>query len=545
MYFSSPRNYICAVKKILLLLFVFTGAYSIAQTPLGSHPYCTQSEEGFFPCQDTFSILKIHQFYDIGLMLPSWLPIVDRNYVAVLEGKVSYRLTDGAGGPHIAHEDLPFYHYSHDMNFDVIPDKTDDNRFYHLLPYLVYHNKEGNDTMLHSTVHCEWETGLGMSNRVNPMRDDNDAGRSGGFFSAGHELGDVIWNWPTTGDWVHVEGHYVWDRGHPPSHAEIHPPRIVAIKRSLPEQIVIGDSSLKFATRVDIFASGDGGALVNNRFNSPPYVKRVNMSSKDYEFIVTTDLPRPSPNAELKYTIIRQKPDNFSQYELIETNSDSGFMQVTIPWKTKNANDLEIYARTVFLYWDEGKGLSNEVPVDAYKVKLTNLKFRYLNDKLSKAEVRLFANVGSHWIFLNDFHGKKGKILTKGMGKTYKKKWTLDNEFLLFVPRGKSFRVYIGGWEVDGIDLLAGTLIDPNSPCSRKTKKFIRDKAFSIRNMLLKGCMDDEYGDISNLHSYDKLGRIDHFTNSPHEGKNEDPCPGGKFELKDRYFLSYTVEKVN
>ena len=183
--------------------------------------------------------------------------------------------------------------------------------------------------------------------------------------------------------------------------------------------------------------------------------------------------------------------------------------------------------------------------MDVYKVKLTNLKFRYINDKLSKAEVRLFANVGSEWIFLNDFHGKKGKILTKGLGKTYFHKWALNNEFTVYVPRGKNFRVYMSGWEVDGIDLLAGDIMDSGSPCDKETKRFFKKRIFSIQNMFFKGCLDDEFGEIGNLHGYNTLGRTDHFTNSPHEGKNDDPCPFSKFDLKDRYFLSYTIEKIN
>ena len=177
-------------------------------------------------------------------------------------------------------------------------------------------------------------------------------------------------------------------------------------------------------------------------------------------------------------------------------------------------------------------------------MKLTNLKFRHIDEYLTKASVRLFANVGSDWIFVNDFYGKKGKILTKGLGKTYKHKWAMNNEFILHVPRGKNFRVYMTGWEVDGVDLLSGDILDPNSPCNRKTKRFIKSKLFSIKNMLLKGCLDDEYGEISNLYSFDSLGSADHFINSPHEGKNDDPCPFSKFDLKDRYFLSYTIEKI-
>lgn len=533
------------LSAFILLLFSACGALAQTAPYPASHPYSTQSEIGFEPCRDTFSIFKRKEYYDIGVILPSWLPILDKNYVGVLEGTVTYNRTDGTHGPVVSHEDLPFYHYSHDMDFDVVPDVTDDNRYTNLLPYRIYKTKDGYDTVLQDYIGCEWETGLGINNRINPLRDDCDAGRSAGFFSAGHERRDVIWNWPAAGDWVHVEGHYVWDRGHPPARAELHPVRFVGIKRALPEQVMIGDSSLKFATRVDLFASGDGGALLNNRYNSKPFVQRVNMSGKDYEFTVKTNIPRPSANAALRYKLVRQKGDTFSPEVEITLNEDSGTARVLVPWKTRNANDLEILARTLYLFWDEGRGVSNTMPVDVYKVTLTNLHFRKLGDKLSKAEMRLFANVGSDWIFVNDFFGTEKAILTKGMGKTRKKNWTLDNEFTVCVPRGQQFRVFISGWEVDGVDQLAGDIFDPNSPCDRKTKRYLKDKLFSITHMLFRGCLDDQYGQISQLHSYDKLGRIDRFTNSPKEGINDDPCPGSKYPLKDRYFLSYTIEKVN
>ena len=262
------------MKKFTTAILLLAGLASLAQYPLKTHPYSTQSDEGFSPCKDTIVILKKHTYYDIGVILPSWLPVVDKNYVGIVEGKISYNLVDGTGGPHISEEDLPFYHYSHDLCFQVIPDKTDDNRYLNNLPYLVYPKDKGNDTIMHNALECEWECGIGMNNRVNPLRADNDAGRSGGFFSAGHELGDAIWQWPSTGDWVHVEGKFVWDRGHPPE-TELHPVRFIAIKRALPDRLIIGDSSVKFATRIDIFGNGDGGALVNNRFDAPKFVQRV------------------------------------------------------------------------------------------------------------------------------------------------------------------------------------------------------------------------------------------------------------------------------
>jgi hypothetical protein len=530
-------------KLFLLVLScaILAPIYTFAQDEfLKQHPVSTQAEEGFSPCTDTIKILKKDRYYDIGVILPSWLPIIGEDYVAVLEGKVAFDANDGGGGPHITHEDLPFYHYSHDVNYNVIPDPTPDNRFTNYLPLLVYTREDGQkDTAMRNNIHVEWESGLGASNRSNPLFDANNKGYSGGFFSAGHEPGDVIWNWPTIGDWVHVEGHYVWDRGHPPAKAEIHPARFVAIKRFLPEQANTA-SGQKLSTRVDIFASGDGGALQNNRYNSPPFVKRVNMSSKDYEFLVSNSLPKPSAGAVLKYVVQKRKGDTFGKEERIEQVNDST-IKIVVPWNSKNVNDLAVYARTVYLYWDEG---NTTAKVDVYKVKLTGLKIKKLDEQLSKAEIRLFANVGSDWIMVNDFHGRKGKTLTKGLGKTRKKAWEFNNEFTVTVPRGKFFRVSMSGWEADGINLLMGDLMDQNCGCDKKAKRFFKTKIFSITNMVFKGCLDDEYGEISQIHKPADLGRYSQFSNSPQEGINEDPCPFSKYPLKDRYFLFYTIEKV-
>jgi hypothetical protein len=217
---------------------------------------------------------------------------------------------------------------------------------------------------------------------------------------------------------------------------------------------------------------------------------------------------------------------------------------VHIPWMTKNANDLEVYARTLHVFWDEGTGTSVDYPIDIYKVKLKSIRFKHLDEFLTKAEIRMFANVGSDFIFINDFLGKKGRVLSRGLGKTYKHKWALHNEFVVCVPRGKTFRVNMSGWEVDGVDALFGKLLDPGLPCDRKTKRIFRESSFSAA-MFIRGCLDDNFGEITKLHSYEQLGKITEVINSPQKGINEDPCPGGKYPLKDRVFLSYTIEKVN
>lgn len=532
------------MRKILILFMLsLMVALSKAQ-PLLTHPISTQAEIGHAPCRDTLKIFSFVRGYDIGIILPSWPTIVGENYVAELEGTVISDPKDGSNGPHVSGEELPFYHYSHDVNINVQPDETPDHRYTNLTPYLVYDGENGiKDTVLRKYMHVEWESGLAMSNYINPLRKLNNEGKSGGFFSAGHERGDVIWNWPSIGDWVHVEGTYVWDRGHPPAYAEIHPARLIATKRNLPTKIWFDDSTSKFATRIDVFASGDGGALRNNRSDVKPFIRRVKMGSKDYDFVVKTNLPKPSAMAHLKYRIGKNNADNFSAAEKIEVN-DSGSIHIVIPWRSEYASDLDIYARSIYLYWDEGNGTAETYPIDEIKVNLSKLYFKKLSESDGEAEVRLFVNVGSDWIFLNDFYGKKGRVLSRGMGKTFKKDWTLNNEFTLYLPHDKNFRVYMAGWEVDGIDDLMGDLLNPYSDCDRKTKFNFKKKLFDIKHMLLAGCMDDEYGEISRLHNSKGLSDTNFFTWSPKDGINDDPCPFSKYPLKDRYFLSYTINKI-
>lgn len=531
--------------RLSLIALCFCSLVASAQYPLIEHPISTQAEEGFSSCQDTIKILQRMEPYDLGVVLPEWAPIVNDSFVAVIEGSVMFDTRDGRKGPHVSHEDFPFFHYSHDLNFNLLPDVTDDNRYTNFLPYLVY-KRDGNqrDTALRNNMHVEWETGLGVNNRINPFRRLNDAGTSAGFATAGHKTGDVIWNWPGINDHAHVEGHYIWDRGHPPAKAEIHPARFMAFTRQLPEFINVSDGSRKVCTRVDIFGNGDGGALKNNRSDVPGFVEKTMMKSKDYEYLVTHHIPRPSSTAVLRHFVHKRPGDTFTDDELVDVVNDS-VVKVLIPWKWENVSDTAVYARTIYLYWDEKLGVSEADSFDLYRVKLTQLQFKKLSERASKASFRIYVNVGNDWIFLNDFHGKNGKVLSKGLGHTRKKTWALNNEFNVCLPRGKQFRVFMCGYEVDGIDLLTGDLLNQKSPCDKSVKSFFRKRIFSIKNMLLKGCMDDNLGEISQLFSADNLLRYNRITDSPDEGENEDPCPFSEYPLKDRVFLSYTIEKIN
>src|SRR5207249_4478281 len=112
-------------------------------------------------------------------------------------------------GPHVSFEDVPFTHYTHDFCFHVRPDATPDNRFTNLLGIQV-DPKTKKETQ-QPTIEVEWECGLAASNDGNICAPLNRKGDSAGFYSAGHKRREVLWNWPTANDWVHVVGQWLWD----------------------------------------------------------------------------------------------------------------------------------------------------------------------------------------------------------------------------------------------------------------------------------------------------------------------------------------------
>ena len=140
--------------------------------------------------------------------------------------------------------------------------------------------------------------------------------------------------------------------------------------------------SSKIATRDDIFASADGGALWNNRNDVPDFVEKVNMNERDYTFRIFHNISAPSPTAKLK-AVVTRNGDTFplkslSSYIKVFRNGDSNtrtpFVTVTIPWKSLNVSNDKVFARTVYLYWDKGSlGVTSNYKFDSYVVSLEKI----------------------------------------------------------------------------------------------------------------------------------------------------------------------------
>jgi hypothetical protein len=523
--------------------FNFTEIDEGEQEGEGLNHCSSEAENECQPCYDTIHPVPfVKQVHDIGLLFPTWKPVVGYDSVSVVEGMVEPE----SARPSVSAGDLPMYHYTHDLCFNLIPDK----KYRNILSYDIKIQPDGKrDTIRNNDLHIEWECGLGQSNKGNMAKTFNRQGKSCGFYTTGHERGDTIWNWPTSGDWVHVEGLRVWDRGHPPAGTEIHPMRLIAVRRNLPEQISVGAQHVvpidnKFATRIDIFASGDGGAFDNNRPNQPAFVRKVKMSSKDYVFTVKNILQKPSANAVLKYIVKERKANSFSANVEYIINSKEGTVIVKIPWKSAAVNDTAILAKTVYLYWDEGNGAPSDYKIDEVTVTLNELRFARFHEALGKAEIRLFIDIGGNYLFLNDF-AKGNDVMNKGLGKTRKKIWKFNNSFTLYIPQDKKFRVMAHGWEADGIDKIFGHLMDNYSPCTPATKKLVNKTMINLNPVGLGGCLDDPLGNALRFHNLKEFpGKYMDFVVRSDGGYHEDGCPCASFSPKNIFSIGYRVEKT-
>jgi len=514
----------------------------------------TDADIGFSECIDTLKVFVFKKIIDLDILLPAWFPVESYDHIGVLEGTVIPKPNSKHIDTHVSPSDFPMHHFTHDVSFNVRPDSTEDNRYTNLLANKVFpkSGSEKADTVLMEYIHCEWESGLASFNDGNPCSELNNRGKSCGFFSEGHERRDIIWNWPTLGDWVHVEGLWLWDRGHPPAKTEIHPIRLSAVRRLLPAQLKKTEfpelkGEVTYATRIDIFASGDGGALNNNRVNTPKYVNTVKMSDKDYKFRIAHIISRPSSNAELKYIVKTQKGDSYNgnlniiAYPNGEKTLADPFLEISIPWKS--ISDTAVFARSVYAYWDEGNGMARQKEINSYKVTLKSLKFRKTKELLSKSEFRVFFEVGGDWIFFNEFI-EVDEILSNGIGKTNKKKWEINQEFIVHVRKGDSFRVHAGGWEADGIDQIMGTLMDPYSPCNSTTKEWVNKTMKVASPLRFNGCLDDHIGEVHAMHYESDLGDGGNF-NVLSDGRREiDFCPCNSGKQENIFELSYSIEKL-
>jgi hypothetical protein len=338
------------------------------------------------------------------------------------------------------------------------------------------------------------------------------------------------------------------------------------------------------STRNDIFASGDGGALWNNRDGQPSFVQHIPMNDRDYSFTIENIIPRPSPSAQLTWKIVQHVGDTFPGNPIIERVSTSGpDVKVTIPWHSLGISDKAVFARTIYLYWADGGKPSP--PPSWYHVNKLKVSFNWLailksqgsdskgfhippglligSDDDNIGSYRFFVEVGGDWFFVNELFAQtaeNGDILDSELGMTgdsfntsLQSIWGLnklnDKVPFIFVPPGDSFRVYGGGWEADGSNLYFGRLHPPNSACDNNLKAWLNDNYFTIE-VLINGGVDDAIGQVDNVYNASNGFGVD-ITGEPGEHGHiatwVGPLPEnvGHTNNPDKSFnLNYQIQKI-
>jgi hypothetical protein len=432
---------------------------------------------------------------DLSRAFPAWVD-VDGPGSRIVEGVVTASDEEEYPGPHVSREEFPLTHYTHDLTFHVRPDPA------YIGMLGVQRHIDGHET-LQDALEVEWESGLGADNPGNPMSEPNRRGESAGFFSAGHRRGDSLWNWPTKGDRVHLEGRWIWDRGHPPADTEIHPLRLVSTTRHLPAVLRVlrdrlGNLPLQplLATRVDIFASGDGGALANNRTDVPAFVARVPMSDRDYQWDVAPIMPAPATGVRLRAAWATQPGDSRQLVPQLTPRPDGlpGF-RVTLPWKSGKVPDTAIFAQTLYLYWEGGDGARADYKPSAFRIILDHLDILKSQD-VGPGQFRIFMEAGGNWLSANELV-LVPDILRDGLGRAEAgDHFGLNRSVVVVVPAHDTFRLHADGWEADGVNSVFGHLLDPLSPHDETTTTWLMNNLFSW-NVFLKGGRDDPAGEIN------------------------------------------------
>lgn len=348
-----------------------------------------------------------------GVFVPQWLyaePIVQYR---TLKGRVTESF--------MAYDDNPANHHSRDRNFFVMPDPE--------YQYLV--SKPGN-----------WETG--------------DAGERGTIEVEWEKDAFPFWALPVKGDYVQVQGAFVFDCGHggPKNfRSEIHPAHVLMSLRGgvggKTGVIHNPDGSLNSTTPIqvtqaDIFGSSDGGEIVQTLdcfttgicryadWYQPIHLSNANNSNTQgnpaiYNFFVPapTDhnadaeliydlIPRPlytQPTDPTPYTLImgvydllKEEPERIS---LTPVRGSNPGVQVTVDFTGYDEKPFLAFGFTVQVGWgypsnqvDEPIG-NSQAPV-RLQVELTSLRNNGLSCFGCWADMELYTSVEdqSSWFYI-------------------------------------------------------------------------------------------------------------------------------------------------
>jgi hypothetical protein len=263
------------------------------------------------------------------------------------------QVTGIARNPHVAPNDTPANHESHDVDFEIELDPGQEDLL---------------STQTDNAIGIEWESG------IRPSEKHGD-GASPTF---------PKWVWPSDGDRAWTEGNWIFDCGHPDNglfHTEIHPPRAFASMRDQAAPLPGTGLTPVPVTQTDLYITGRGGYTPQQLNCGPGIVvgdygdtcgqptapadqsyKTTPINDTDFTFDVCLP-PRP-PNAVFsnradlgpRNTVGIEPQINLTAAAGSACSTDARFdpawmMRVTVPLKNTATPPESIYARRIYAGW--------------------------------------------------------------------------------------------------------------------------------------------------------------------------------------------------
>jgi hypothetical protein len=372
----------------------------------------------------------------------------------------------------ITHTDFPTVHDSHDTNIDIRVDPGQQDILSNANPP----NNEDSITsvaqlLTPTTIELEWEIGTFP----------NERGRNAPerFFPK--------WAWPSEGDRVWADGHWVFDCGHgksvggkPYYRTELHPVRAIASMRNQVVRFAPAGNRPVPVTATDLYIHGRGGYIVDILNCGQSLILSSNPDScptkttpiaDDYEFFIPAP-PKPIANVERLRAVVPNRvapigpqlravvqtgPGNtltISPQLELRPNANPPGVHVKVPLRGSGAQPTDVYARTILVGWDTPPNRT----VRHFRVTLNRMDLHNDHDtdpgdcectffwmNVDKASAR-------EWIRLVDF--ARGNMNDydddKGLGDGYMNFSGATFEF--FLLDGETFRVKANGYDQDCLD---------------------------------------------------------------------------------------------
>lgn len=422
----------------------------------------------------------------------------------------------------ITHTDFPAAHDSHDINIYVEVDPNSVG----LLSTVNKPNTEDtvrsqDEFLTPTTLELEWEIGLTPQN--------HGPGAQASIFP--------LWAWPSIGDRVWADGHWIFDCGHGKLvesdqrryyRTELHPVRAIATLR---EQVTRTPFSSRPVpvTVADIYIHGRGGYAVDIlncgleiMIAEDPescHTKTTPIAENYYIFVPAP--PRPSDDATLRWWVRDGPGNNLANPPRIEDWGPSG-ARVTVPLFGSGAQPTDIYARRIVLAWDEAP----QQPVYQYRLTLDQMdlhedhdadpgdcecEFFWMNvDKAEIAWIRLADYALGN---MNDYDDDQG--LGDGIMEFS------DATFDIYVRDGERFTVRAHGYDQDCFDDIFGDHAFRSTPF--------------VNCYLGEGAFNLEPGDNDNFAEF----------SATFIGGNPDPTGRHDITASGEYDLEFTIELLD